>query len=303
MTTDMALTALSQGLMWSIMAIGMFVTFRILSFADLTAEGSFTLGAAVAATLIFRGINPFLATAVAIFAGVCAGLTTGFLHTKFKIPPLLSGILTMTALFSINLRIMSNRANINIFREQTILTFITEHGFSRRTAAIIVGFVCVSIVILFLWWFFNTEIGYAVRATGDNENMIKALGVNSNAMKVLGLAISNSLIAFSGAIVVQFTNSADINMGVGTIVIGLASVIIGEVIFSNKNSHRVFIAVVLGSIIYRMIMAFVILSPFVGAADLRLVAAILIAFILALPIWREKVMSLIKVVMNKGGAS
>ncbi|MCL2837783.1 MAG: ABC transporter permease [Oscillospiraceae bacterium] len=306
------LQAINLGLLWSIMAIGVFITFRILNFADLTVEGSFVLGAAVVARLITLNLDPALAawipliaTLAAVLIGVLAGLITGFLHTVLKIPPLLSGILTMTGLFSINLRIMG-MANINLGRGITTLMDQAAGGLSNvttgitglfggsavdvvsRDASIAVGLVFVIIVIMALKLFFNTEIGYVIRATGDNEAMVKAQGVSTNRTKMLGLALGNGCVALSGALVAQTQGFADVNMGMGTIVTGLAAVIIGEVIFRDKNSHRVFIAVVFGAILFFIIRAFVLSIPWMNANDFRGITAIVIAIALAIPMFREK---------------
>jgi len=290
MGLNMFLGAISQGLLWGIMAMGVWITYRVLNYADLTAEGSFTLGAAVAARLITSGaFDPLTSTLIAMAAGVLAGLVTGLLHTVLKVPPLLSGILTMTGLYSINLRVMGI-SNIPLTRgTETLMTNIGSFfGITdRNTSAIIVGIIFAFVVILLLRLFFNTEIGYALRATGDNENMVKAQGVSTNRMKILGLMLGNACVAMSGALVFQFQGFADIGMGVGTIVIGLASVIIGEVIFNDKNNHRALIAVVLGSILYRIIIAFV-LGRGIHPNDFRLISAMMLAFALAMPMFRQK---------------
>ena len=301
MSLNMLLGAVSQGLLWGVMAMGVWITYRVLNYADLTAEGSFTLGAAVAARLITSGaFDPLTSTLIAIAAGVMAGLATGILHTVLGVPPLLSGILSMTGLYSVNLRVMG-MANIPLMRgTETLMTrasgffgladleILERFGMAERNiSSIIVGFIFVFIVILLLKLFFNTEIGYVLRATGDNEAMVKAQGVNTKKMKLLGLMLGNACVALSGALVFQFQGFADIGMGVGTIVIGLASVIIGEVIFSDKNSHRALIAVVLGSILYRIIIAFV-LGRGIHPNDFRLISALMLALALSMPIIRGK---------------
>ena len=300
------LQSINLGLLWSIMAIGVFITFRILNFADLTVEGSFVLGAVVAARLITgTNIDPLIATLIAALVGVAAGLITGFFHTVLKIPPLLSGILTMTGLFSINLRVMG-MANISLGRGVTTLMDNVAAGLggiTPRNASIVVGAIFVFIVIIILRMFFNTELGYAIRATGDNEQMIKAQGVNTNRMKVFGLALGNACVALSGALVAQAQGFADVNMGVGTIVTGLAAVIIGEVFFRDKNNHRVFIAVVVGAVLFFIIRALVLSIPFMNANDFRGITAVVIAIALALPMFRDKFnIRLKKAVLGKGGA-
>ncbi|MCL2190671.1 MAG: ABC transporter permease [Treponema sp.] len=298
MSLNMLLNALSQGLLWGVMAIGVFITFRILNYADLTAEGSFTLGAAVAARLVTMGMDPLVGTLIAIAAGMCAGVVTGFLHTVLRIPPLLSGILAMTGLYSVNLRVMGT-PNIPLLRgTETLITrtaalppvngLIGWLGITERLGAtIVLGLAVLAIVIVVLKLFFNTEIGYIVRATGDNEAMARAQGVNTRRMKVLGLLISNGCIALSGALVFQFQGFADLSMGIGVIVVALASVIIGEVIFNNKNDYRVFIAVVLGSVLYRILIA-VVLTLGINPHDFRLFSALILATALSVPLIREK---------------
>jgi len=298
-TLNMLLNALSQGLLWGVMAIGVFITFRILNYADLTAEGSFTLGAGVAARLIMaEGMDPLAGTLLAAAAGMGAGAVTGFLHTVLRIPPLLSGILAMTGLYSVNLRVMG-LPNIPLLRgTETLITrtaglppvgrAIELLGVTERLgAAIVLGILVLAAVIFVLKLFFNTELGYVVRATGDNEAMAKAQGVNTRRMKVLGLLVSNACIALSGALVFQFQGFADVGMGIGVIVVALASVIIGEVIFSNKNDYRVFMAVVLGSILYRILIA-VVLTLGVNPNDFRLFSALILATALSVPLVREK---------------
>lgn len=286
---NIILNSLSQGLLWAVMAIGVYITYRILDIADLTAEGSFTLGAAVTCRLIVGGTNPFAATIIAMCAGMLAGLITGILHTKFKIPALLSGILTMTALWSINLRVMG-KSNIPLLKEKSIITMLQSAGLSKTNSAIAAGFMLTVLVILFLWWFFNTELGYAVRATGNNKQMISALGVNTNITTILGIVIGNALIALSASLVAQYNGFADISMGTGTIVIGLASVIIGEVVFSDRSSFKTLISVVLGSILYRIIIALV-LELGLKSDDLKLISSILLIIALSLPSFRQKYLS------------
>ena len=312
MSLNMLLGAVSQGLLWGVMAMGVWITYRVLNYADLTAEGSFTLGAAVAARLITSGaFDPLTSTLIAIAAGIMAGAATGFLHTVLGVPPLLSGILSMTGLYSVNLRVMG-MANIPLMLgTETLMTWassffgladlgvLERFGMAERNiSSIIVGFIFVFIVILLLKLFFNTEIGYVLRATGDNEAMVKAQGVNTKKMKLLGLMLGNACVALSGALVFQFQGFADIGMGVGTIVIGLASVIIGEVIFNDKNSHRALIAVVLGSILYRIIIAFV-LGRGIHPNDFRLISAMMLALALSMPIIRNK-LNLKKVLLGRG---
>lgn len=275
------ISAISQGLLWAILAIGIHITYRILDISDLTSEGSFTLGAAVCASAIVNNIPPIIAVFMAIIAGSLAGMITGLLHTKLQIPSLLAGILSMTGLYSINLRIMG-KANIPLNMSDTLLTNIKDllNLGKDRDAAIILGIAVCIIVILLLVWFFNTEFGYAIVATGNNDKMIRANGINSDITKIAGLMLANALIALSGALVCQYNGYADVQQGIGAIVIGLASVIIGEVIFRRRNLVMSLSGIVLGSIIYRLIVAIVINSNYVSANDMKLFTAIIVAIAL-----------------------
>lgn len=274
-------SAISQGLLWSILAIGIHITYRILNISDLTSEGSFTLGAAIFASLLMMDISPIIALIMALISGSLAGLVTGILTTKLHIPSLLSGILSMTGLYSINLRIMG-KANIPLNQKATLLTVIKNLlGFAKdRDAAIILGLIVALVIIIILVWFFNTEFGYAIIATGSNEKMIRANGINSDFTKIAGLMIANALIALSGALVCQYNGYADVGQGIGAIVIGLASVIIGEVIFKNRSFLLSLIGIVSGSVIYRIIVAIVINANFISANDMKLFTSIIVALAL-----------------------
>ena len=281
-------SALSQGLLWSVLAVGVYLSYRFLNISDLTSEGSFTLGAAVCASNIVRGIDPLLSCLLALIAGALAGLVTGVLHTKFKMPSLLAGILSMTGLYSINLRIMG-KANIPLTQSVTLLTKLKNVlGLTRdRDAAIYLGLIVVIILIVLLVWFFNTEFGFSVVATGNNDKMIRANGVDSDKTIIAGLMLSNALIALSGSLVAQYNGYADVTMGIGAIVVGLASVIIGEVLFKDKYFAVCLIGVVVGSIIYRLIVTFVVNTNFISANDMKLFTAIVVAVAI--------------IVANKGG--
>ena len=271
-------SALSQGLLWSVLAVGVYLSYRFLNISDLTSEGSFTLGAAVCASNIVRGMDPLLSCLLALIAGALAGLVTGVLHTKFKMPSLLAGILSMTGLYSINLRIMG-KANIPLTQSVTLLTKLKDMlGLTRdRDAAIYLGLIVVIILIVLLVWFFNTEFGFSVVATGNNDKMIRANGVDSDKTIIAGLMLSNALIALSGSLVAQYNGYADVTMGIGAIVVGLASVIIGEVLFKDKYFAVCLIGVVVGSIIYRLIVTFVVNTNFISANDMKLFTAIVVA--------------------------
>ncbi len=294
--TNLIISTIAQGLLWALLALGVFITFRILDVADLTVEGSFPMGAAISAVLITMGVNPWLTVVIAGIGGMIAGAVTGWIHTKLKIPALLAGILTMIALYSVNLHIMG-KANISLLRMDTVYSAIHSMGISNAVALTIIGVVVTVVVGLFLFWFFGTELGTSIRATGVNPQMIRAQGVNTDSMIVLGLLLSNGFVAVSGALIAQSQGFADIGMGVGTIVIGLASVIIGEVLFASfsivrklfGNSSFVLslVAVVFGSIIYRIVIATVL---YLGMPpnDLKLFTAILVALALSLPTWQGK---------------
>ena len=271
-------SALSQGLLWSVLAVGVYLSYRFLNISDLTSEGSFTLGAAVCASNIVRGMDPLLSCILALIAGALAGLVTGVLHTKFKMPSLLAGILSMTGLYSINLRIMG-KANIPLTQSVTLLTKLKGmFGLTRdRDGAIYLGLIVVIILIVLLVWFFNTEFGFSVVATGNNDKMIRANGVDSDKTIIAGLMLSNALIALSGSLVAQYNGYADVTMGIGAIVVGLASVIIGEVLFKDKYFAVCLIGVVAGSIIYRLIVTFVVNTNFISANDMKLFTAIVVA--------------------------
>lgn len=280
--------AVSQGILWGIMTVGVYLTFKVLNFPDLAVDGSFALGGAVTAVLIVNGMNPFLTLPFAILAGMVAGAVTGFLHTKLKIPGILAGILSMIALYSVNVRVMG-RANTPLLGEDTVVSLMANYlPFSKTMITMIIGLIFSSIVIAVLYWFFGTEIGAAIRATGNNEYMVRALGANTDRMKIAGLFISNGLVALSGALVAQSQGYADVGMGIGTIVIGLASVIIGEVIFGERFSFAYkLMSVLIGSVIYRVIIA-VVLQLGLKSTDLKLFTAILVAIALSIPVIKEK---------------
>jgi len=277
--------AVAQGVLWSIMTLGVYITFKILDFPDLTVDGSFATGGGVSAILISQGVNPFLSLLVALIAGMACGFITGFLHTKLEIPGILAGILTMIALYSINIRIMG-QANIPLLGVSTInSTFsVLFPALSTNILSLCIGLVIVVLVIALLYWFFGTEIGSAIRATGNNEYMVRALGVNTNKMKIIGLVLSNGLVGLSGAMVAQSQGYADVQMGQGTIMIGLASVIIGEVLMGKRFSFAYkLISVVVGSVLYRVIIALVLWLG-LKSTDLKLLTAVMVAVALSIPV-------------------
>ena len=279
---DLVISTVAQGLLWALLAIGVYLTFRVLDIADLTVEGSFPLGAAVAATMLVAGYHPIAAILGACVAGMISGVVTGFLCTKLKIPALLAGILTMIALYSVNLRIMG-KANLPLLQQDTIFTIADSFGLDKGVTVLVVGAIVVVFVAVLNYWFFGTELGTAVRATGCNPHMIRANGIDTDVMVVLGLLLSNGLVAMSGALVAQNNGFADVGMGVGTIVIGLASVIIGEVLFGTRSFKNCLISVILGSIVYRAVIA-IVLQMGMPPNDLKLFTAILVALALSLPL-------------------
>lgn len=286
---NIMLGAVSLGLLWAVMVIGVYLTYRILDIADLSVEGTLPLGAAVAARLITGGVNPWAAMLCALIAGLLGGLITGLLHTKLKIPALLAGILTMLAMWSINLRVMggaNGRSNAPLLRVETVYTFLGNMGMNKTYASLIVGSLFVVIVALIIYWFFGTELGAAVRATGSNPNMVRAQGINTNSMIILGLMISNGLVSLAGALIAQYQGYYDVQMGVGSIVIGLASLIIGEVLFGTRSFKNSLLSVILGAIVYRIIIALV-LKAGMNPNDLKLFTAITVAICLALPMFKS----------------
>lgn len=284
---DIILTAISQGLLWAIMAIGVFITFRILDIADLSAEGSFPLGAASTAIMIVNGINPLIATIGGFVAGMLAGAVAGFLHTKMKIPALLTGIIVLTALYSVNLLVLGS-ANVSLAGQTTLVTVLTSAlSLSKLNAVILIGVIFVTLVILLLVVLLNTQLGLALRATGDNLAMGEANGIKVDRMKIFGYMISNGLIALAGSLLAQNNGFADMNMGTGTIVNGLASIILAEVIVKYLPLGKRLWSIVLGSILYRLVLV-IILAMNVDAQMLKLASAVLLALILYVPEIRNK---------------
>jgi putative ABC transport system permease protein len=277
------LGALSIGLILSLLAAGVFISFRVFSFPDITTDGSVTTGASVAAVLIVSGMSPLAATILGAIAGAFAGVATGVLHARFKIHRLLAGILVMTALYSINLRIMG-KANLPLLREDTLITPLKEAGL-LGTWLSVATFLLVALAIKFvLDWFLHTDTGLAMQATGDNQEMIRSLGVSTDNQKILGLALSNGLVAVCGGLIAQYQGFADIGMGIGIIVAGLASVIIGQAIFGHRVIMVATFAVVLGSVLYRVVIQLA-LQAGLQPNDMKLVPAVLVVIALVLPQW------------------
>ncbi|CRR00163.1 TPA: ABC transporter permease [Streptococcus equi subsp. equi] len=279
---SLILSSLSQGLLWSIMAIGVYLTFRILDIADLTAEGSYPLGAAICAAGIVSGVSPLLATFLAFIGGLLAGLVSGLVHTKLKIPALLTGIITLTGLYSVNLKVLG-RANVALLRQRTLVTQLYDLGFTKLAAVLIMGFVFVTIVIFLLALLMKTQLGLALRSTGDNNPMSEANGIKTDQMKIMGYMLSNGLIALCGALLCQNNGYADLNAGVGTIVIGLASIIIAEVMIRQLSIGWRLASIVLGSIVYRLIILAILAIPGMDADLVKLFSAMLLAAVLFVP--------------------
>ncbi|WP_155286467.1 ABC transporter permease [Lacticaseibacillus zhaodongensis] len=274
-------SAIGQGLLYGILGIGLFVTFRILDFPDMTVEGTFPFGAAVAVAAITHGVSPLLASVLAMFAGMLAGLCTGLLATKGHMPLLIAGILTMTALYSINLRVMG-RANLSLLNQPNLFAAKFLAAMPDYLSSVVVGLIVVTVVIILLILFLNTEIGQGFIAAGDNRTMARSLGINPDNMQILGLVVGNGLIGLSGGLVAQNNGYADVSMGTGVIVIGLAAIIIGEVMFGNLTLSERLIAVVLGSIVYRFVIQIVLMLGF-NADDLKLVSAVVLALAIIVP--------------------
>lgn len=283
--------AASQGVLWGVLVLGVYITFKLLKIADMTVDGSFALGGMICAILILdHGMNPVLALLLASLGGIIAGAITGALHAFFEIPSILAGILTQISIWSINLRISGKRSNVSIGKSRTIFSGLTDWMNVRKPeAALLIGILLVVVIILFLYWFFGTELGSALRATGNNEAMVRALGVNTKITKLIGLMLSNALVALSGAIVTQSQGYGDINMGTGAIVIGLAAIVIGEVIFKHVVSFWMKLgAAVIGSVTYFIIRA-IVLRLGLDSDYMKMVSAIIVAFALAFPIMAEKI--------------
>lgn len=297
---DMLTSGLEQGIIWAILVIGVYISFRILDVADLSIEGTFPLGGCTAAILIFLGVNPYIASVLAMVAGMLGGLITGLLHTKLKIPAILSGIITMTGLLSINLVILGFASETSpvmsilamdidvftMFRDLLMNLFSLQKSLAYDISTVVVGIIFLSLSAGLVYWLFGTEIGMSVRATGCNQRMARAQGINTDLMIVLGLMLSNGLIALSGALFAQNTGTAMVESGRGAIVIGLAAIIIGEIIFGRKSFKRSLISIIIGAIIFFIIKAGAIRLNVEYYLDL--LTAILIAVILAMPLIKQK---------------
>ena len=273
--------ATAQGLVWGVMALGVYVTYKLLDIADLTVDSSLCTGGATSAVLILMGMHPLLSLVFAVFAGMLAGLVTGFLHTRLRIPAILAGILTQLGLYSINLRIMG-KSSVALLRQPVVISL------GNIPMALLIGVLVAAAVVAVMYWFFGTELGCAIRATGNNRKMVRAQGVNTDTMKIIGLDLSNGLVGLAGGLLAQYQGSANINMGRGAIVIGLASVIIGEVIFGARFNFAYQLgSIVAGSVIYQIVIAFV-LQLGLSTEDLKLFSAVTVALALSVPALQKK---------------
>ena len=283
--------AVTQGMLWGIMAIGVYLTFRILNVSDLTVDGSLATGGAVCVMLMRAGCNPWIALLCAFLAGMLAGLVTGLLHTRCNIPAILSGILTQLALYSINLRIMGGKANqpIGVDKYDLLVSQRYVRDLSLENPILLV-IVILAVVVGILYWFFGTEYGSALRATGANQNMARAQGIDTKIGITVGLMVSNGLVALSGALLAQYQGAVDVNMGRGAIVIGLAAVIVGEVLFGKvfRNFALKLVAVALGAVVYYLVIQ-IVLQMGLNTNDLKLLTALVVALFLAVPYWQSLV--------------
>lgn len=288
---DIAIGAVAQGILWGIMTLGVYLTYKVLDYSDLSVDGSLALGGAASAAMIVKGIDPVVSLMAAGLMGALAGSVTGLLHTKLKIPPILSGILTMMGLYSVNIWVMMGKANTSLLGLNTVFTKLSAAlSLGNDQTIILVGGTGAILLIGLCYWFFGTELGSAVRATGGNPEMSRAVGINTDSLKILCLMISNGLVAFAGGLIAQSQGYAEVTMGTGAIIMGLASIIIGEVLFGRSSSLNFgykLTTAVLGSIVYRCVIAFVLYNG-LKATNLKLFTAGIVAFSLALPVMKQK---------------
>ncbi len=272
--------ALELGLIYAIMSLGIFISFRILNIPDLTIDGTFTLGTSVSAIFAVNG-HPVLGVLFALIAGGLAGCVTGFLQTKMKIQPILAGILTMTALYSVNLRVMGQKPNLSLFDKESIFSGLSRLMGDQFADLVMIALILVTSIVA-IFFFLKTQLGMSLRATGDNEDMVRASSINSDAMKIMGLAIANAFVALAGAILAQYQSFSDVSGGIGMMVVGLASIIVGEAIFGRKSIIRSLLAVVIGAVVYRFVLT-IALRIGLEAGDLKLFSAILVAIAICIP--------------------
>ncbi|HYE69714.1 MAG TPA: hypothetical protein VEA58_13945 [Anaerovoracaceae bacterium] len=298
MTIDAIVGSIELGLIYSIMALGVFLSFRTLNTPDLTVDGSIVTGMAASVMVCSAGGNPYVALLAAFIVGCLAGTVTALLNTKLGIQPLLAGILVMLGLYSVNLRIMGGKSNVAIIKSDTVYKSF-EDIVPTEYSSLILGFIILTLVTAAFYYFLRTRLGFALRATGDNDDMVRASGINSSTMRVIGLGLSNGMVGFAGGLLAQYQSVADAGMGVGMVVIGLASVIIGEAVFGTKSLLRRLIAVCLGAILYRTVIAFAF-NLGMPSTDLKLVSAVIVTIALSSGMMGEKFS--IPALFKKGGA-
>lgn len=279
--------ALELGLIFAIMSLGIFISFRILNIPDLTIDGTFTLGTSVSAIFAVNG-HPVLGVIFALIAGGLAGCVTGFLQTKMKVQPILAGILTMTALWSVNLWVMGRKPNLSLIGKDNIFTGLTKL-IGDQFSKLLISASIVIVIIFAIFFFLKTQLGMSLRATGDNEDMVRASSINSDAMKIMGLAIANAFVALAGAILAQYQSFSDVSGGIGMMVVGLASIIVGEAIFGRKSIIRSLLAVVIGAVVYRFVLT-IALRIGLKAGDLKLFSAILVTIAICIPTLKSYIM-------------
>ncbi len=307
------LSGAGQGLIWAVLALGVFISFRLLDFADLTCEGSITCGAAVAAMIIYRGGNVYVALILSFVAGLIAGTVTGLLHTKLKIPPILAGIISMISLYSVNIHIMSLATGVSGTGNVSLLDFLNKtlyrsinkllHINNTRVTTLLIGVILCGALIALLYWFFGTSLGSTIRATGDNEKMCRAQGINTDLTKILGLALSNGLIALAGGLLCNYQNACNVNMGTGAIVIGLASIIIGESICRRLPGFVwKLVGIVVGAVIYRVVVTYVIFFG-VPANDLKIMTAAVVVVALSIGNFKTPITNFFKRIFGKKKAT
>lgn len=279
-------STIGQGLIWGILGLGLYLTFRILNIADMTVEGTFPFGAAICVSALVHGVDPIVATFLSFIAGMITGAVTGLLYTKGKIPVLLAGILTMTGIYSVNLHVLG-KANVGLLNNRTLFNGKLLTSLPDGFASVVIGIIFAIFIVILLATFLNTDLGQSFIATGDNEKMARSLGINTDNMKILGLMLSNGLIGLSGGLIAQNSGYADVNMGIGTIVIGLAAIIISEVAYRDISLTARLVAVVVGSILYRFVLLIVLQLGF-STNDFKLISAIILAICLMLPLLEKK---------------
>lgn len=297
LTSTQIIGTIEQGMAYSLLAIGIFISLRILDIPDLTVDGSFTLGVAVSVMSALEG-HPFVGLLLSVVAGALAGIVTGTLQTKFKVQPILSGIITLTALYSINLHIMGGNPNISLWKKETIFSFFEEKlGAGAPVKLIVLGGVLL-LAVVFIYWFLNTQVGMAIRATGDNEFMVRASSINSDRMKIIGFAIANAYVALCGGVLAQYQSNGDANGGTGMLVAGCASIIIGEVFFGKHTIVSCILSSVVGAVSYRFVLSIAI-SLGMKSIDFKIFSALIVTVAILIPVGKKKLESMLSKMFKK----